>query len=96
MQISEIIRITEQEFSLKKGVIVKRGRTRTVADARATAMYFARMYTSFSLWEIADGFQRDHSTVLHNIHKVKGLMSNDTNTELMSTIISIHNALEGR
>ena len=46
-------------------------RTATAVRGRQLAMYVARKHTDLSLAEIARGFDRDHSTVLHSIHRVE-------------------------
>lgn len=46
-------------------------RTATAVHARQLGMYLARTHTDLSLAEIARGFSRDHSTVLHSIRAVE-------------------------
>ena len=46
-------------------------RTASAVRGRQLAMYVARRQTDLSLAEIARGFDRDHSTVLHSIHRVE-------------------------
>jgi len=45
-------------------------RAATVVRGRQLAMYVARNQTDLSLAEIARGFDRDHSTVLHSIRRI--------------------------
>jgi chromosomal replication initiator protein len=47
-------------------------RSTRVAHARQLAMYLARELTPLSLTEIARGFDRDHTTVLHAVRSVSG------------------------
>ena len=46
-------------------------RTSSAVRGRQLAMYVARNHTDLSLAEIARGFNRDHSTVLHSIRAVE-------------------------
>ena len=47
---------------------------------RHTAMFLTRQLTTLSLPEIGRRFGgRDHSTVLHAIHKVENMITNDPN-----------------
>ena len=46
-------------------------RAATLVRGRQLAMYVARNQTDLSLAEIARGFDRDHSTVLHSIRRVE-------------------------
>ena len=45
--------------------------------ARQVAMYLCRELTDLSLPQIGNLFERDHSTVLHAVDKVKGLIQTD-------------------
>ena len=46
-------------------------RAPNLVRGRQLAMYVARNQTDLSLAEIARGFERDHSTVLHSIRRVE-------------------------
>ena len=46
-------------------------RAPNLVRGRQLAMYVARNQTDLSLAEIARGFDRDHSTVLHSIRRVE-------------------------
>lgn len=65
-----IIRKVEELYSIEHGSIVKKDRRHTTAEARAVAMYLVNKYTGYSLHEIADHFDRDHTTVIYNIRKI--------------------------
>ena len=52
-------------------------RARSVARPRQVAMYLAKQLTSLSLPDIGRKFGRDHSTVLHGVRKIEGLMKDD-------------------
>jgi chromosomal replication initiator protein len=50
--------------------LLSRRRSARIAHARQLAMYLARELTPLSLTQIARGFDRDHTTVLHAIRSV--------------------------
>lgn len=55
-------------------------RSLRVAHARQLAMYLAKEMTSLSLAEIARGFDRDHSTVIHAIRSVTARLEPGSDT----------------
>jgi chromosomal replication initiator protein len=55
-------------------------RSSRVVHARQLAMYLARELTPLSLTEIARGFDRDHTTVLHAIRVVSGRLEPGSKT----------------
>jgi chromosomal replication initiator protein len=66
-------------------------RSPRVAHARQLAMYLARELTRHSLAEIARGFDRDHSTVLHAIKAVTGRL--EPGSETATALHEAHSAL---
>lgn len=65
-----------------------KSRTTTVVLARQVAMYLARQLTHASFGELGRAFgSRDHTTVLHAVDKVQGLVGNDP--EFRKTIEAI-------
>ena len=57
-------------------------------------MYLARELTALSLAEIARGFDRDHTTVLHAIRSVDGRL--EPGSETAEAIHSVHVPAWGR
>jgi chromosomal replication initiator protein len=55
-------------------------RSARIAHSRQLAMYVARELTSLSLAEIARGFDRDHTTVLHAIRSVSARLEPGSET----------------
>jgi chromosomal replication initiator protein len=54
-------------------------RTANVVRPRQVAMYLSKVMTPRSLPEIGRRFGgRDHTTVLHAVRKIEGLVGNDT------------------
>jgi hypothetical protein len=64
-------------FELPRRELVGRRQTKGVTLARQTVMYLARQYTGLSMPEIGRRLNRDHTTVLHAIRKVEGLLRDD-------------------
>ncbi len=65
-------------FSLRVADLKSASRQRGVVNARAMAMYLARLYTDKSLQQIGKYFgNRDHTTVLHNCRRVAELVEVD-------------------
>ncbi len=69
-----------QITGLSRAELVSPRRSARVARARQLAMYLARELTPLSLTEIARGFDRDHSTVLHAIRAVSSRLEPGSET----------------
>lgn len=52
-------------------------RSRNYADLRSIVMHVLRKNTGLSLQDIGRIFERDHSSVIHNVKKVDGLLKVD-------------------
>jgi len=66
VSIEHIQEIIINNYNVTLDMIVGKGRKKEVAEARMTAMYFARQFTTLSLKSIGLYFGgRDHSTVVH-------------------------------
>jgi chromosomal replication initiator protein len=66
-------------------------RTAEISRARQIAVYLTRELTSLSLAEIARGFNRDHTTILHAIRTISARLPTDA--ALGDTIHRIHELL---
>ncbi len=81
------IQVIDEYFDLKKRVLSQKtnfddlsskSRTKDITRARQIAMYLSREVTNISLLKIGDNFgNRDHTTVMHAIDKIKQLISSD-------------------
>ncbi|HEY3210485.1 MAG TPA: chromosomal replication initiator protein DnaA [Actinomycetota bacterium] len=69
-----ILEETASYFGLGPGDLVSKSRSRPLTTARHVAMYLLRELTGLSLIRIGEHFERDHTTVLHGIKKIEGLM----------------------
>ncbi len=78
MSVDTIIRVVSDYFSISAYDIKGKKRTKSVVLPRQIAMYIARNITEFSTTEIGYEFGgRDHTTVMHSVQKIDGLMKND-------------------
>ena len=78
MSVDIIIRVVSDYFSISAYDIKGKKRTKSVVLPRQIAMYIARSITEFSTTEIGYEFGgRDHTTVMHSVQKVEGMMQND-------------------
>ena len=71
--------------------LVSKRRASRLVHARQLGMYVARTNTDMSLAEIARGFSRDHSTVLHSIRAVERRL--EPGNDLHRALESVHSAL---
>ncbi|MBA3763976.1 MAG: chromosomal replication initiation protein DnaA, partial [Actinobacteria bacterium] len=70
-----ILEETAKYFSLSTADLMSKSRSRPLTQARHIAMYLTRENTGLSLMKIGEVFGgRDHTTVLHAIHKVEDEM----------------------
>jgi chromosomal replication initiator protein len=76
--IEHIQRTVGEFFGIRVAELKAKSRTKTVAFPRQVAMYIARQLTHASLAEIGRAFGgKDHTTVLHAVDKVRGLIEED-------------------
>lgn len=72
-----IMKEVEKYYNLKPGVLIQRNRKKTVARARAVAMYLVRDICKMSYPEIGEYFERDKSAVMSACSKLKDMQLND-------------------
>ena len=72
-----IIAVVSENFGFHPDDMTSPGRAQPLATARQIAMYLCREYTDDSLVQIGRHFNRDHSTIVHGIDRVKQLIQND-------------------
>jgi chromosomal replication initiator protein len=78
VRIEEILKLVSAHFSLTRADLLSSGRTANVVRPRHIAMYLSKTLTSRSLPEIGRRFGgRDHTTVLHAVRKIEGLIGGD-------------------
>ena len=78
VKIEEIQRVVARRYNVSRSDLLSSRRTANVVRPRQIAMYLAKTLTLRSLPEIGRRFGgRDHTTVLHAVRKIEGLVGND-------------------
>ena len=78
VRIEDIQRVVARHYNVSRSDLVSARRTANVVRPRQIAMYLAKMLTLRSLPEIGRRFGgRDHTTVLHAVRKIEGLIGTD-------------------
>ena len=75
IQLDDIIRVVAKHENLKPSDLTSTRRTRDIVRARQMAIYLAKKMTTRSLPDIGRAFNRDHTTVIHSIRRVKELVA---------------------
>ncbi len=79
VKIEDIQRVVARQYSVSRSDLLSSRRTANVVKPRQVAMYLAKTLTLRSLPEIGRRFGgRDHTTVLHAVRKIEGLIGKDT------------------
>jgi chromosomal replication initiator protein len=79
VKIEDIQRIVSRQYNVSRADLLSSRRTANVVLPRQVAMYLAKTLTLRSLPEIGRRFGgRDHTTVLHAVRKIEGLIGNDS------------------
>ncbi|HZA26832.1 MAG TPA: chromosomal replication initiator protein DnaA [Actinomycetota bacterium] len=69
-----ILSETATYFALRPEDLFSKSRSRPLTNARHVAMYLLRELTGLSLIKIGELFDRDHTTALHGIKRIEGLL----------------------
>jgi len=78
VKIEDIQKLVATHFNVSRADILSSRRTANVVKPRQIAMYLAKILTPRSLPEIGRRFGgRDHTTVLHAVRKIDGLVGKD-------------------
>ncbi|MDR2345693.1 MAG: hypothetical protein LBE18_06470 [Planctomycetaceae bacterium] len=87
--IEQIVKIVAANFSYKVAEIRGSSRNKTLAMARAIAVYFARRESGLTLKQIAKFFgNRDQATIRHLIQKIEYEQKNDNSLKLKLAAIA--------
>jgi chromosomal replication initiator protein len=73
----EIIRTTASSFGFSVDDVLSPSRRQPLVMCRQVSMYLCRELTDLSLPKIGEAFNRDHTTVLHSVDKVKRILRSD-------------------
>ena len=78
VKIEDIQKLVASHYSVSRADILSSRRTAAVVKPRQVAMFLAKILTPRSLPEIGRRFGgRDHTTVLHAVRKIEGLLQSD-------------------
>ena len=84
LTIPQIKRLVSTKLNVSIDDLSSKSRTKDIALARQIAMYLSREVTNISLLKIGDNFgNRDHTTVMHAIDKIKHLISTDNDVKTL-------------
>lgn len=84
LSISLIRRVVAEHYGLSQAELLSVRRSARLVRARQVAMYLARELTSHSLPVIGDHIGgRDHTTIIHAIRKIEGLIKGDGDFRLL-------------
>ncbi len=72
-----IIRTTAQAYGFSVEDVLSSSRRQPLVLCRQISMYLCRELTDLSLPKIGEYFNRDHTTVLHSVEKVKRILRSD-------------------
>ena len=82
--IDDIVKIVSKELNIKPSDIKSKKRTKTVVNARRTAIYLARNLTPNSMPQIALYFgMKDHTAISHAMKKINEIIDNDENFKVL-------------
>ena len=78
ISVADILQSTANYYALKMADLKSTRRDRRIARPRQLAMYLSKMLTPLSLPDIGTHFERDHTTILHAIKTIEGLLQRDS------------------
>lgn len=79
VRIEDIQKVVARHYNVSKNDLLSNRRTRVIVRPRQIAMYLSKFLTPRSLPEIGRRFGgRDHTTVLHAVRKIEGMLKEDT------------------
>ena len=83
-----LVRAVAAYYELSTAALESKSRERSITTARQVAMYLARHHTGGSLAEIGRSLgNRDHTTVLHGVQRITGLISTDSRLQAAAEAI---------
>jgi hypothetical protein len=84
-------------YGISVDELLGESRTKTIAEARAVAMWVTRQELSWSFPEIGRAFQRDHTTVMHCCQRVDSELISPRRGSLVAiTVKSLYAPAAGR
>ena len=89
LTVEEIQNVVARKYEVKREDILTSVRTQSIVTPRQLAMYISRKYTSKSLQEIADLFDKKHATIIHGVKTIEKRL--DVEADLRKTLDEILN-----
>ncbi|MDR1546760.1 MAG: chromosomal replication initiator protein DnaA [Deltaproteobacteria bacterium] len=77
LALTKLVKVVCRAFNLDEEELRSKSRRRNLAEARSVGMCLARRLTDHTYEEIGQAFGRSHSTTLHAINKIEGLLPHD-------------------
>ncbi len=77
VNLDTIVEEASRFYGLTADKLIRGGRQKRIAHARAVAMYLCRTMTPSSFPEIGARFEKDHATVMYACRKIEGLVESD-------------------
>ena len=77
INIGDIQKKVAEKYAIKVSDLKGKSRKKEIVNPRHIAMYLSRDLTDSSLVTISNAFERDHTTIMHGIDKVKDQMESD-------------------
>lgn len=77
-------------YQINYGQLMSKYRGEEVTLARQMSMYFARERTELNSEEIAKIFNRDRTTVLYSIQKIRGQLSNKFDDTIKNDVFNLN------
>jgi len=77
-------------YQIKYGQMMSKYRGEEVALARQMSMYFAKDRTELNGEEIAKIFNRDRTTALHSIQKIRGQLTNKLDDTIKNDVFNLN------
>ena len=81
VSIDDIQNAVCEKYNIKISDLKGKSRKKEIVNPRQIAMYLARDILDDSLVTISNAFERDHTTVMHGIEKIKDQMNADSDFE---------------
>lgn len=95
VSIEEIQRVVCQYFDIPDDLLRGKSRKKEIALARQIAMYLSKEMTHYSLKSIGLHFGgRDHTTVIHALRTISGLLNNNKDGKILETVETIRRKIE--
>jgi len=82
-----IINVVAEHFHVNEADILSTKRNKEIAFPRQIAMYLSSEYTDYNIQRISEVFEKDHSTIIHNINKIKKDSENNKDLKEMLNIL---------